>query len=139
MSDVKLSDYQWERIHLFLKRCPNIYVGQEKECRNFLDAVFWITRSGSQWRLLPSSYGNWNTIYKRFSRWSRSGVFEQLFEHVAGDQDLEYLLIDSTVIRSPACSAGAETVINAWAEAGADFRLRFTSLPPLWAIRFALF
>ena len=48
MSDVKLSEYQWERIHLFLKGCPNIYVGQEKECRNFLDAVFWITRSGSR-------------------------------------------------------------------------------------------
>ena len=108
MSDVKLSNYQWERIHLFLKGCRNIYVGQEKECRNFLDAVFWITRSGSQWRLLPDSYGNWNTIYKRFSRWSRAGVFEKLFEHVAGDQDLEYLLIDSTVIRSHACSAGAE-------------------------------
>jgi transposase len=94
-------NYQWEQTISFLKTCPNIYIGQEKDCRNFLEAVFWITRSGAQWRLLPAHYDNWNSIYKRFARWSQTGVFEKLFEHFAQDSNLEYLLIDSTVVRSP--------------------------------------
>ncbi len=106
MSVVKFNNHQWEKILSFLKTCPNIYIGQEQDCRNFLEAVFWMTRSGSQWRLLPERYGNWNSIYKRFARWSQAGVFEKLFEQISTDRDLEYLLIDSTIVRSHACSAG---------------------------------
>jgi putative transposase len=108
MSVVKFNNHQWDKILSFLKTCPNIYIGQENECRQFLEAVFWITRSGSQWRLLPDKYGNWNTIYKRFARWSQAGIFEKLFEHISQDRDLEYLLIDSTIVRAHACSAGAQ-------------------------------
>ncbi len=108
MSVVKFNNLQWEKILSFLKTCPNIYIGQETECRQFLEAVFWITRSGSQWRLLPEKYGNWNSVYKRFNRWSAAGVFEKLFEHFSGDRDLEYLLIDSTIVRAHACSSGAQ-------------------------------
>lgn len=105
---VTLSDYQWEKILPILKTCPNIYIGEENNCRNFLEAVFWITRTGSQWRLLPDGYGNWNSIYKRFARWSQRGIFEKLFEQISDDRDLEYLLIDSTIVRSHACAAGAQ-------------------------------
>ena len=99
MSVVKFNNQQWEKILALLKTCQNIYIGQENDCRNFLEAVFRMTRSGSQWPLLPSSYGNWNSIYKRFARWSEVGIFEKLFEHLAEDKDLEYLLIDSTIVR----------------------------------------
>jgi transposase len=108
MSVVKFNNQQWEKILSFLKTCPNIYIGQETECRQFLEAVFWITRSGSQWRLLPDKYGNWNSVYKRFARWSAAGVFEKMFEYFSTDRDLEYLLIDSTIVRAHACSAGAQ-------------------------------
>lgn len=106
MSVVKFDNQQWEKILALLKTCQNIYIGQERDCRNFLEAVFWITRSGSQWRLLPLAYGNWNTVYKRFARWSQAGVFEKLFAHFAEDRDLEYLLIDSTIVH--ACASGAQ-------------------------------
>lgn len=108
MSVVKFNNQQWEKIYSFLKTCPNIYGGQEQDCRNFLEAVFWVTRSGSQWRLLPDSYGNWNSVYKRFARWSELGVFEKLFAHFSSDRDLEYLLVDSTIVRAHACSSGAK-------------------------------
>jgi len=49
--------------------------------------------------LLPDKYGNWNTIYKRFARWSQVNIFEKLFEFCASDRDLEHLLIDSTIAR----------------------------------------
>ena len=47
---------------------------------------------------MPADYGNCNSIYKRFARWSEAGIFEKLFEHLAEDKDLEYLLIDSTIV-----------------------------------------
>ncbi len=105
---VRLSDEQWQKILPFLQTCSNIYVGQENECRQFLEAVLWIARSGAQWRLLPAEYGNWNTIYKRFARWSQANVFEKLFEFCASDTDLEHLLIDSTIVRAHPAAAGAQ-------------------------------
>ena len=107
MRTITLTDEQWQKILPFLRTCSNIYIGQEDECRRFLDAVLWITRSGAQWRFLPDEYGNWNSIYKRFSRWSAQGVFEKLFEFFAADRDLEYLMIDSTVVRAHPSAAGA--------------------------------
>ena len=104
---VRLTDKQWQKILSFLKTCLNIYVGHETDCRNFLEAVLWIARSGAQWRLLPHHYGHWNTIYKRFARWSQHDVFEKLFIFCAATTELKSLLIDSTIVRAHACSAGA--------------------------------
>ncbi len=106
---VKLTDKEWQKILPVLKSCaPEIRLGAGRDARRFLEAVLWILRSGAQWRLLPKEYGNWNSVYKRFARWSEAGVFEKLFEHFSADRDLEYLLIDSTIVRSHACSAGAQ-------------------------------
>ena len=107
MLTVKLSDEQWQKILPFLRSHPNIYVGQESECRRFLEAVLWIARSGAQWRLLPADYGDWNTVYKRFTRWTAQGVFEQLHQSFTDDADMEHLLIDSTIIRAHPSAAGA--------------------------------
>ena len=106
---VKLTDTQWQKILPVLKSCaPQIRLGAGRDVRRFLEAVLWVLRSGAQWRLLPKEYGNWNTVYKRFARWSEAGVFETLFEHFASDSDLQQLLIDSTVVRAHACAAGAQ-------------------------------
>jgi transposase len=113
MRTVTLTDEQWQKILPFLRTCSNIYIGQEDECRQFVEAILWVARSGAQWRLLPDAYGNWNSIYKRFSRWSSRGVFEQFFEFCAQDRDLEYLMIDSTIIRAHPCAAGARKKVAA--------------------------
>jgi len=107
MLPVTLSNEQWQKMLPLLQSHPNLYVGQEHECRRFLSAVLWIARSGAQWRMLPKEYGYWNTVYRRFARWTAQGVFEHLHQAFASDADMEHLLIDSTVIRAHPCAAGA--------------------------------
>jgi len=106
--NVKLTDEHWQKILPVLKTCPQIRLGAGRDVRRFLEAVLWVTRSGAQWRLLPKQHGNWNTVYKRLARWSELKVFEKMFEHFSADRDMEYLLIDSTIVRAHACAAGAQ-------------------------------
>lgn len=107
MTDVRLTDDQWTRIRVFLRQDPNAYVGNEVECRRFVEAVKWLSRSGAQWRLLPAEYGNWNSVYKRFARWCDNGVWQRMLEHFAGDPDMENGMVDSTIVRAHASAAGA--------------------------------
>lgn len=107
MSTVKLRNDQWKKIAKFLSENPKVYVGAEKQCRRFVEAVKWMMKSGAQWRLLPSRYGNWNSVYKRYSRWSERDVWQEMFEHFADDPDMESVMIDSSIVRAHACSAGA--------------------------------
>jgi len=90
--NVTLSDSQWLKILAFLRTCPRVYVGKEESCRLFLEAVFWITQTGVQWRLLPEEYGYWNSVYKRFARWHDHGVWEAMRIHFADDPDIENLI-----------------------------------------------
>lgn len=73
--------------------------------RLFIDAVLWIARTGAPWRDLPGRFGKANTAYKRFRRWGKKGVWQQV-HHALQDPDLEWLLIDSSVIRAHQHAAG---------------------------------
>ena len=107
MTRTRLTPTQWRKILLFLHRCPRVYVGDEKQCRRFLNGVLWIARSGAQWRLLPRRYGKSNSVFKRFSRWCDHGVWEAMQQHFADDPDMQQVMIDSTIVRAHACAAGA--------------------------------
>lgn len=108
MSEPRFRKDQWTRVYGFLKVRREIHTGQEGETRRFVDAVLWMARSGSSWRLLPDEVGNWNSIYQRFARWQEKGIGEDLLDHLAADADLEWVMIGSTVVRAHACAAGAK-------------------------------
>lgn len=103
----RLSEREKTKIIKFLRSHPHVYVGQEAACGRFLDGVYWIMRTGAQWRELPEGYGNWNSVYKRFARWCDQGVWLALFTHFAQDPDLEWVMLDSSIIRAHPCAAGA--------------------------------
>ena len=103
-----LTDYQWNNIYAYLSEYKSIYVRNEEGSRRFVEAVFWIVRSGAQWRLLPKEYGDWNKIYKRFADWSDKGIWHKMLYYFAKDADMEYIMIDSTILRAHACAGGAK-------------------------------
>ena len=64
-------------------------------------------RVGAPWRDLPKDFGNWNSVFQRFRRWVRSGVFDQLFEALSADADFEYVIVDGTIVRVHQHGSGA--------------------------------
>ncbi len=120
MSTVEIPDDQWSKLLEFLRSCPDLYVGGEEGCRQFMGAILWMARSGAAWRLLPEGYGHWNSVYKRFARWCEKGVWQRMHQHFIQDPDMEHLIIDSTIVRAHPCAAGAS-------------KKRAVSRPRLWA------
>lgn len=75
--------------------------------RVFLEAVLYVMRTGIPWRDLPLRFGNWNSVYRRFARWSKRGVWNRLFADLAKDAVFEELYLDSTIVRAHQHAAGA--------------------------------
>jgi putative transposase len=96
-----MSEEFWSSIEGVLPR-----KGTRSDKRLFMDAVFWVAKSGAPWRDLPPRFGNWNTVYQRFRRWSSGGVWQRIFE-CCTDPDLKELLLDSTTVRVHQQGAGA--------------------------------
>jgi putative transposase len=106
MRRFELTDEQWDKIKLLLPGKEGDSGRTAKDNRLFIDAVLWIVRTGAQWRDLPARFGNWNSIYQRFNRWAKAGRWQAIFEQIQ-DPDLEWLLLDSTIIRAHQHAAGA--------------------------------
>ena len=102
-----ISDADYDRVKDFLPGRPGQPGWVGKDNRQFLDAVLYIAKTGAPWRDLPPRLGNWNTQWRRFDRWSRKGVWGRVFAALQ-DPDLEWLILDSTVVRAHACAAGAK-------------------------------
>jgi transposase len=64
----------------------------------FLEAVLLRMRAGCPWRDLPVAFGRSNSVFQRFRRWAKKGVFERLFEVLSEEPDFEYALIDGTIV-----------------------------------------
>lgn len=103
-----ISDEAFEAMYGYLRSERAIHCGDKDSIRTFLEAIYWLTRSGAQWRLLPQEYGRWNSVYKRYERWSALGVWKRMFHYFSTDADLEWLMIDSTIVRAHACTSGAK-------------------------------
>ena len=105
-----MSDDAWRRVRACLEEHPGLYVKQEAPTRLFVEAVLWMARAGAPWRMLPGEFGPWNSVYKRFARWQEKGVWEMLMDQLSADGDLEWVMLDSTVVRAHSCAAGAKKV-----------------------------
>ncbi|HUN39928.1 MAG TPA: transposase [Acetobacteraceae bacterium] len=110
-----------------------------RDDRKFLEAIFYFSVHNITWRALPAQFGNWNSVWKRFWRLSRAGVFEAFFQLLAEQSATAHLVqfFDSTVVRAHVSAAGAKGVskIRRLAAHAAASRPKSTSRPISRAIR----
>ena len=76
----ELSDEQWQRVEGLLPGQPGSPGRSGDNNRLFLDAVLWIVRMGPPWRDLPERFGDWNSVFQRFNRWTKKGVWQRVFD-----------------------------------------------------------
>ena len=73
-----LRDDQWEKIKDALPGKPEDPGRRCRDNRLFIEAVMWVAKTGAPWRDLPSEYGKWSSVHKRFMRWARNGVWQMI-------------------------------------------------------------
>jgi transposase len=74
-----LTDAEWRILNPLLpdrgERGPAV-----ADRRRTINGILWVLRTGAPWRDMPERYGNWNSVFVRFSRWSKLGVWDAAFE-----------------------------------------------------------
>ena len=100
MARTLLSDEVWNKVRGILPGKEGDRGRTASNNRWFLEAVLWIARIGSPWRDLPAELGRGHTVYIRFSRWRSMGVWLRVLHALAGQTEIEHVLIDSTIVRA---------------------------------------
>ena len=103
-----LTDAQWAKMEPRCLGKPGDPGRSGKDNRLFVEAVLWIVRTGSPWRDLPPLFGNWNSVFTRFRDWVKAEVWQRLFDAVSDDPDLEYALVDATIVKVHRHGQGAK-------------------------------
>ncbi len=102
-----LRDDQWERLKEFVPGGRKGKRGPRTDNGRFLNALLWMARSGARWRDLPEQLGDYGTVKRRYYRWIEMGVLDGILAALALEADLEWLMIDSTIVRAHQHAAGA--------------------------------
>ena len=102
-----ISDKIWKVLEPLLPGQEGQWGGIARDNRLFINAVFWILRTGAPWRDLPPDYGDWKNVHRRFCRWRDKGIWELVLEQLTADADFEWLIIDATHIKVHPHAAGA--------------------------------
>lgn len=106
----KMTENDWDLSLEVFRLCLPRRGDKGRDDRLFLEALHYFTYHSITWRALPARFGNWNSVWKRFYRLSRAGVFEEFFDTLAelsGSADLVQMF-DSTVVRAHVSAAGAK-------------------------------
>ena len=77
----RLSDAQWDQIKDFLPANGH-RGGQWHDHRLLIDGILWALSDGGRWRNLPAEFGPWQTVYDRFRKWCRSGLWDKILLHL---------------------------------------------------------
>lgn len=89
---LELSDEQWQEITPHLCGKLGDVGATATDNRLFIDAVLWIACTGQVWRQLPTRFGKWNTVYRRYKRWGKKGLWERVYD-LFDRPELIYLLL----------------------------------------------
>ena len=106
----QMSEEDWDHTLAVFRACLPRRGRKGQDDRRFLEALHFFTVENVRWRALPKEYGNWNSVWKRFERLSKAGVFEAFFDTLASLSSSAHLIqmFDSTIVRAHVSAAGAK-------------------------------
>jgi transposase len=102
-----ITDDHWDRIQHLLPGQAGGHGGVGNDTRTFLNAVRYLAKTGIAWADLPACFGKPNSLWQRYNRWCRTGVWERIAAELR-DDDTEWLSVDSTCVRANVAAAGAK-------------------------------
>jgi putative transposase len=112
------SETQWQRIAPLIIGRPDQKGSTGRNYRMFVEGALWSVRTGAPWRHLPAAFGEWDSVVRRFSRWSEKGIWYRISVAMSDEADFEYLIVDSTIARAhqhAACAQREGLKIAPWA------------------------
>ena len=106
----KMDENDWAHTLAVFRACLPRRGRKAEDDRRFLEALHFFTVENVRWRALPERFGPWNSVWRRFDRLSKGGVFEAFFDALASMSSTAHLLqmFDSTVVRAHVSAAGAK-------------------------------
>lgn len=106
----KMTERDWELALEVFRACLPRRGAKGRDDRLFLEALHYFAVHNVTWRALPERFGPWNSVWKRFSRLSRAGVFEAFFAMLAECSRTAGVvqMFDSTVVRAHVSAAGGK-------------------------------
>ena len=113
MDRLVLTDAQWAKMEPHCLGKPGDPGRSGRDNRLFVEAVLWIVRTGSPWRDLPAHFGNWSTTFTRFRDWVRADGWARLFDAAADEPDMEYAMVDATIVKVHRHGQGAKGGLKA--------------------------
>ena len=110
MARLLMEDAEWRFFEQFILAVRGRGGRPASDHRRVLDGIFWIARTGAQWRDLPEEFGKWSSVYRQFRRWTLAGLWELVLETLneSGAAPQQVQMIDSTIIRAHHQAAGAK-------------------------------
>jgi len=106
MARYDLSETEWPLIEPLLPNKPRGVACVDD--RRVVNGIFYVLRTGSPWRDLPERYGPYTTVYNRYNRWAKAGVWLRIFETLAAKSPQSMQFIDSSIIRAHQHAAGGK-------------------------------
>lgn len=103
----RLRDDEWDRLKALMPGGTKGRRGPRTDNRLFVDALLFMARFGGRWRDLPAEYGHYQSVKRRYDRWIEMGVLDDILATVAQEADLEWLMIDPTIVRAHQHAVGA--------------------------------
>jgi len=108
-----LTDAQWAKMEPHYLGKPSDPGRSGGDNRLFVEAVLWIARTGSPWRDLPAAFGRWSSVFRRYRDWVRADVFARLFAACSDEPDMEYAMVDATIVKVHRHGQGAKGGLKA--------------------------
>src|ERR1700719_503403 len=111
-----LSDEEWVLLEPLM---PKSRKSARANDRKIMNAIFYVLRTGMPWRDLPDRYGPYTTVYNRFNRWRKAGIWDRLMDAIVKTHDGNVQMIDSSIVRVHQHASGVKKRVEivVWAEA----------------------